>query len=196
MAYFWKRRPSFHIVVGLLHGSTTFNFGFCLALILDDQRAGHFGPALDHAGAAHVVPVAVAGLDEGVAAVRALVALLLPVRLLVVDHITKLGSLDMALEALEELVSPPSLFVHHVMFFKAHIAWIGPVSVANPLLNWLLEDGHALRRLAPRRGFLAREAVGPRDRGARTRCINSLVLRRKIIQRRLLNRNHRSWQAY
>ena len=49
------------------------------------------------------MPVAVAGLDEGVAAVRALVALLLPVRLLVVDHVAELGSLDMALEALEAL---------------------------------------------------------------------------------------------
>lgn len=196
MAYFWKRPPSFHIVVGLQHGGTAFNFGFCLALVLNDEGAGYFGPALDHAGAAHVVPVAVAGLDEGMAAVRALVALLLPVRLLVVDHVAELGGLDMALEALEELVSSSSLFVHHVMFFKAHITWIGPVSIANALLDWLLEDGHALRRLAPRRGFLAREAVGPRDRGARTRCINSLVLRRKIIHRWLLNRNHRSWQAY
>ena len=114
------------------------------------------------------MPVAVAGLDEGVAAVRALVALLLPVRLLVIDHVAELGSLNMALEALEELVSPSGLFVHHVMFFEAHVAWIGPVSVADPLLDRLFEDGHALmRRFRSLRVLLTRKALDPRDRGAR-----------------------------
>ena len=103
------------------------------------------------------MPVTVASLDEGVAAVRALVALLLPVRLLMVDHVAELGGLDMTLQALEKLVGSPSLLIDHVMFFKAHVARIGTVPVADSLLDGLLQDGNALRGLPwPRRGLLRR----------------------------------------
>ena len=44
----------------------------CLAFVLEDERALDFR-ALDHARTTHVVPVAVASLDEGVVAVGALV---------------------------------------------------------------------------------------------------------------------------
>ena len=47
------------------------------------------------------MPVAVASLDEGVAAVGALVGFFLAVRLLVIDHIAELRRLDMTFEALE-----------------------------------------------------------------------------------------------
>ena len=103
-----------------------------------------FANAVRHAHATHVVPVAVAGLDEGMATVRTLVALFLSVRFLMVNHIAEFGCLDMALEALEELVGSASHLVHHVMFFKAHVARIRPISIPHSLLDHLFQDRHAL----------------------------------------------------
>ena len=71
-----------------------------MALIFQDQRALDFR-ALNHANTTHVMPVAVASLDEGVAAMGALVGFFLAVRLLVIDHIAELRRLDMTFEALE-----------------------------------------------------------------------------------------------
>ena len=65
-------------------------------MIIEDQRALSFVP-FDHAGTTHVVTVSVAGLDEGMTAVGALVGLFLAMGLLMVDHVAKLRCLDVTL---------------------------------------------------------------------------------------------------
>ena len=107
-------------------------------MIFNDERALDslgFSSTARHAHATHIVPIAVASLNEGVAAVRTLVALLLSVRFLMVNHIAEFGCLDMALEALEKLVGSTSHLVHHVMFFKAHVARIRTISISHSLLD-------------------------------------------------------------
>ena len=63
------------------------------------------------------------------------------VRALVVDHITQFRCLDVAEQALEELVSPPSRLVDHVLLREAHVAGVMSIPVAHSLLDDLLEWG-------------------------------------------------------
>lgn len=86
-----------------------------MALVIQNHRALNF-VALDHACATHVVPVAIASLDECMAAVGALVRFLLAVSFLMIDHVAELWCLDVALETSKKLIRSASLFVDHVMF--------------------------------------------------------------------------------
>ena len=114
-----------------------------MALVIKDQRTLHLG-ALNHASSTHVVPVAIAGLDESVPAVGTLVGLFLAMSLLVIDHVAELGRLDMTLEAPEELVCPASRLIHHVVFLESHVAGVWPVPVADSFLDHLLENWNPL----------------------------------------------------
>ena len=94
--------------------------------------------AVAQAGAAEQVAVPVEGLDERLAAVRAFEKLVLPVYLLVLDHIAQLGGLQVALEADEHLVGAPGLLVRAVVLREAHMAGIFAVAVALALLDHFL----------------------------------------------------------
>lgn len=109
----------------------------CQERVFKDQRALYLGAVGCHAGAAHVVTVAVTGLDEGVATIRTFVTLLLPVCFLVVNHIAELRCLNVTFEASEKLVSASRSLIDHVMLFEAHVARIWTVAISHPLLNSL-----------------------------------------------------------
>ena len=77
-------------------------------------------------------------LDEGVAALGALVELFASVCLLVVDHVAQLWRLYWALHTLEELIGSACQLVYHIAFFKAHVACITTESVPDPFLDYLI----------------------------------------------------------
>ena len=62
-------------------------------------------------------------------------------RPLMVDHVTQLGRLDVAVQALEKLVRSSSRLVDHVLLDEAHVARVVPVPVADALLDHLFRDG-------------------------------------------------------
>jgi len=101
------------------------------------------------------VPVAVASLDECMAAVGALVRFLLTVSFLMINHVAELRCLNMALETPKKLIRSASLLVDHVMFLEAHVAGIWAVPVADALLDRLLAHGHALGIIVPNTAALA-----------------------------------------
>lgn len=110
------------------------------------------------------MPVTVTGLDEGVPAVWALVGLFLAMRLLVVNHVTELGRLDVTFQAPKELISPACALVDHIVLLETHVAGIWPVSVAYSLLDDLLEGWHssytaAAHRLSNRRTYLTNKLL-------------------------------------
>ena len=102
------------------------------------ERALVFGAALEEADTTLVVAVPVYGLDEAAAAVRALIRLLLAVRLLVHEHVAQLGRPDGALRALEHLVGAASLLAEHVVFGEAHV--LGCVGAEVAALSFLFAN--------------------------------------------------------
>jgi len=76
--------------------------------------------------------------EELLAVWAAIAQSLAAVSALVVDHVAQLGRLDMAIEALEELVGPPSSLVYHVLLHEAHVARVVSIPIAHPFLDNLL----------------------------------------------------------
>ena len=115
---------------------------------VDDFGEVLLGAALLEALAAGEVRVAAACKHERAVAVRALRRLSVSMRLLVVDHVAELGSLDAALEAAEKLVGAASRLVDHVLLDEAHVARVIPIPVSNALFNhFLLRNGHRVLSL-------------------------------------------------
>lgn len=87
--------------------------------------------------ASSTLPVAlqVHSRDEVLEAVGAAGRSLTTVRLLMIDHVAKLGRLDVAEHALEELVSPSGGLVDYVLLHEAHVARVVAVSVAHAFFD-------------------------------------------------------------
>ena len=64
-----------------------------------------------------------------------------------VDHVAKLGCLDVAAETLEELVCAASCLLDHELLNEAHVASVAAVPVSDALLDHLL-DGPLLSWLS------------------------------------------------
>ena len=113
------------------------------------------------------LPVAleVDACHEVVEAVRAARGSLATVRLLMVDHVAKLGRLDVAEHALKKLISAARRLIDQVLFDEAHMASVMAVPVAHALLNhFAVTSAYFARRgvlSVVLRHFLARiQAVG------------------------------------
>ena len=80
--------------------------------------------------------------SETLEAITALTTLedgLTTVRALVVDHVAKLRSFDVAEQALEKLICSASSLVDYVFLHEAHVAGIMAVPVAHSLFDHLFQ---------------------------------------------------------
>ncbi len=78
-------------------------------------------------------------LEESFEAVGALEALFFSVGFLVVKHVAQFGRLDVAEQALEELIGASCLLVHNILLHEAHVAGVTAKSVADTLLDGLFD---------------------------------------------------------
>ena len=86
------------------------------------------------ARSAHVVAVTIAGLKKGLIATGAFECLLLSVRFLMFDHVTKFRRGYLTIDAAKKLVGPPRFVIHHVMLDKAKLAGVVAVAVPDAFL--------------------------------------------------------------